>query len=75
VDVGAKEEIHRLIGQLAASGTAVLVVTTDLAEVLRISDRVLVVREGSIAAEFGPDATQVDILAAASGAVTTRKAS
>ena len=75
VDVGAKEEIHRLIGQLAESGTAVLVVTTDLAEVLRISDRVLVVREGSIAAEFGPTATQVDILAAASGAVTTRKAS
>ncbi|WP_411733217.1 sugar ABC transporter ATP-binding protein [Paeniglutamicibacter sp.] len=75
VDVGAKEEIHRLIGQLAASGTAVLVVTTDLSEVLRISDSVLVVREGNIVAEFGAEATQVDILAAASGAADIRKVS
>lgn len=75
VDVGAKEEIHRLIGQLAASGTAVLVVTTDLSEVLRISDSVLVVREGSIVAKFGAEVTQVDILAAASGAADTRKVS
>ncbi|ODT26006.1 MAG: ABC transporter ATP-binding protein [Microbacterium sp. SCN 69-37] len=72
VDVGAKEEIHRLISKLADGGTAVLVVTTDLSEVLRISDRVLVVREGRIGAEFGNDATQVDILAAASGAGTTK---
>jgi rhamnose transport system ATP-binding protein len=68
VDVGAKEEIHRIISRLADEGTAVLVVTSDLGEVLRISDRILVVRAGEIAAEFKPDATQVEILAAASGA-------
>jgi rhamnose transport system ATP-binding protein len=68
VDVGAKEEIHRIISRLADEGTAVLVVTSDLGEVLRISDRILVVRSGEIAAEFAPDATQVEILAAASGA-------
>jgi rhamnose transport system ATP-binding protein len=68
VDVGAKEEIYRIISKLADEGTAVLVVTSDLGEVLRISDRILVVRAGQIAAEFRPDATQVEILAAASGA-------
>ncbi|MFT2818064.1 sugar ABC transporter ATP-binding protein [Leifsonia sp. A12D58] len=67
VDVGAKEEIHRIISGLADQGTAVLVVTSDLGEVLRISDRILVIRAGKIAAEFGADATQVEILAAAAG--------
>lgn len=69
VDVGAKEEIHRIIEELAASGTAALVVTSDLGEVLRVSDRILVVRAGEIVAEFGRDATQVQILAAAAGDV------
>jgi len=67
VDVGAKEEIHRIITDLADNGTAVLVVTSDLQEVLRIADRLLVIRAGAIAAEFGPDAKQVDVLAAAAG--------
>lgn len=69
VDVGAKEEIHRIITELAQEGTAVLVVTSDLPEALRISDRLLVVRGGTTTVEFGPDATQVDVLAAAAGAV------
>jgi rhamnose transport system ATP-binding protein len=69
VDVGAKEEIHRIITELAESGTAVLVVTSDLPEALRIADRLLVVRGGTTTVEFGPDATQVDVLAAAAGAV------
>jgi rhamnose transport system ATP-binding protein len=70
VDVGAKEEIHRIISGLANEGTAVLVVTSDLGEVLRISDRILVVRAGEIVNEFGQGATQVEIIAAASGAET-----
>lgn len=69
VDVGAKEEIHRIITELADDGTAVLVVTSDLPEALRISDRVQVVRGGTTTVEFGPDATQVDVLAAAAGDV------
>jgi len=68
VDVGAKEEIHRIIDALAAEGTAVLVVTSDLPEALRIADRLLVVRNGTTTAEFGPGASQVDVLAAAAGA-------
>lgn len=69
VDVGAKEEIHRIITGLAQDGTAVLVVTSDLPEALRIADRVLVVRGGTTTVGFGPDATQVDVLAAAAGAL------
>jgi ABC-type sugar transport system ATPase subunit len=68
VDVGAKEEIHRIITELAENGTAVLVVTSDLPEALRISDRLQVVRGGTTTVEFGPDANQVDVLAAAAGA-------
>jgi rhamnose transport system ATP-binding protein len=67
VDVGAKEEIHRIVDGLASEGTAVLVVTSDLGEVQRMSDRILVVRSGEIVSEFTPDATQVEILAAAAG--------
>ncbi|MFC7533748.1 sugar ABC transporter ATP-binding protein [Actinoplanes sp. GCM10030250] len=67
VDVGAKEEIHRIITELAEEGTAVLVVTSDLPEALRIADRIQVVRGGTTTDEFGPDASQVDLLAAAAG--------
>lgn len=75
VDVGAKEEIHRIIAELADAGTAVLMVTSDLPEGLRIADRLLVVRNGTTVAEFGPDATQVDVLAAAAGAQDEMEAS
>lgn len=67
VDIGAKEEIHRIIAELAAEGTAVLVVTSDLPEALRVADRLVVVRGGTTTREFGPDATQVDVLAEAAG--------
>ena len=67
VDVGAKEEIHKQILALADQGTAVLVVSSDLLEVLELADRVLVVRAGSIVAEFGRGASQADVLAAAAG--------
>ncbi len=67
VDVGAKEEIHRLVADLADQGAAVVVVTADLPEALRVADRIIVVRDGTTTTEFGPDASQVDVLAAASG--------
>jgi len=69
VDVGAKEEIHRIVTELAEKGTGVLVVTSDLGEVQRIADRVIVIRNGAIVREFGPDATQVELLAAAAGEI------
>ncbi|GAA5152695.1 sugar ABC transporter ATP-binding protein [Pseudonocardia eucalypti] len=70
VDVGAKEEIHQLVRGQAEQGSAVLVVSTDLPEVLRLADRLLVVRAGRITASFGPGASQADVLAAAAGDVS-----
>jgi ABC-type sugar transport system ATPase subunit len=58
VDVGAKEEIYRLIRDLAAAGKAVLVASSDLEEVLEIGDRVLAMRRGRIVGEFGGDAIE-----------------
>ena len=67
VDVGAKEEIHQIVSDLADAGTAVLMITTDLAEVLRVSDRIIVFRAGRVVAELPPTATQSHVLALAAG--------
>lgn len=69
VDIGAKEEIYRIVEQLCASGTAVLVASSDLGEAIRIADRLVVMRNGEIFTTFGPNARQSDVLAAASGAL------
>ena len=53
VDVGAKAEIYRVVEELAAGGAAVLMISSDLEEVLRLSDRVLVMHEGRLAGEVG----------------------
>jgi ribose transport system ATP-binding protein len=66
IDVGAKAEIHKLIDELAKSGLAVLVMTSEMPELLGVSDRVLVMNNGQITGEFGRDeADQEKILAAA----------
>jgi len=52
IDVGAKAEIHRLMSELAAEGVAILMISSELPEVLGMSDRVLVMREGRLVAEF-----------------------
>ncbi len=52
VDVGAKSEIYKVIGDLAAEGLGVIVVSSYLPEVLGLADRVLVMREGSVAGEL-----------------------
>lgn len=70
VDIGAKEEIHRIIADLCREGTAVLIATSDLSEALRVADRLIVVRNGTCFTEFGPRATQMQVLAAASGELT-----
>ncbi|AFL50460.1 ribose transport system ATP-binding protein [Sinorhizobium fredii] len=55
IDVGAKAEIYHLIEELAAEGHSVIVVSSELPEVMRVSDRVLVMRDGRIVAELGRD--------------------
>jgi len=66
VDVGAIAEIHQLIGQLADAGMSVLVISSYLPEVLGLSDRVLVYRQGRVVEEFSPaEATTEKIMYAA----------
>ena len=68
VDIGAKAEVHRIISQLAAQGMAIVLISSELLEVLGMADRVVVLHEGRIAAEFGRDeASQERIMAAATG--------
>ncbi len=55
IDIGAKAEIYGLIEQLAAAGKSVIVVSSELPEILRLADRVLVMRQGRIAAELQRD--------------------
>jgi len=68
IDVGAKAEIHALMSQLAQEGVGVLMISSELPEVLGVSDRILVMHEGRVAGEFDRDqATQDDIMRAATG--------
>ncbi|NCF66423.1 MAG: ATP-binding cassette domain-containing protein [Chloroflexi bacterium] len=68
VDVGAKAEIHALMRDLARQGVAVLMISSDLPEVLGVSDRILVMHEGRVTGEFDRDeATQDVIMHAATG--------
>lgn len=63
VDVGAKAEIYKLIGQMAKEGKTVIVISSDLPEILGICDRILVVNQGTIAANImREDASQEKIL-------------
>ncbi|RXT25187.1 ABC transporter [Rhizobium leguminosarum] len=55
IDVGAKSEIYHLIEALAAEGHSVIVVSSELPEVMRVSDRVLVMRDGTVVAELSRD--------------------
>jgi len=66
VDVGAKSEIHRLIYELAGKGAAVLVISSDLPEVLAVSDRILVMRVGRITAELPKGAAEAAVMKYAS---------
>ncbi len=69
IDVGAKQEIYALINELAAAGVAIVLLSSDLTEVLGLSDRVLVMRAGRIAGEFArADASAERVMACAVGA-------
>jgi inositol transport system ATP-binding protein len=67
IDVGAKAEVHNLIRDLARAGTAIVVISSDLPEVLAVAHRILVMREGRITGQLsGPDATEEKIMRYAS---------
>jgi rhamnose transport system ATP-binding protein len=68
IDVGTKAEVHRLMSDLAADGVAVLMVSSELPEVLGMADRVLVMREGRLVAEIPrADADSEAVMRAATG--------
>ncbi len=63
IDIGAKTEIHKLLRKLASEGMGVIVISSELPEVLAVSDRVLVMRHGRVAGEMGiEEATQESIM-------------
>jgi inositol transport system ATP-binding protein len=52
IDVGAKVEVHNLLFQMAASGIAIIVISSELPEILALSDRIVMMREGRISGEI-----------------------
>lgn len=68
VDVGAKAEIHRLVKEIADEGTAVLMVSSDLPELLELADVIHVVRDGHITGTLSGDAaTETEVMSLAAG--------
>ncbi len=69
IDVGTKSEVHRFLSQEASRGLAILMISSELPEVLGMSDRILVMREGRLVAHFNAaEANPENVIAAASGA-------
>ena len=69
IDIGAKAEVFRLLGEQAAQGLAVVFSTSEVAECLSIAHRIIVMRRGKISAQFGADVTKEQIMAASGEAV------
>jgi rhamnose transport system ATP-binding protein len=70
IDVGTKPEVHRLLSELAAQGVAVLMISSELPEVLGMADRVVVLFEGRVMREFARSEADEDaIMRAATGTV------
>jgi len=68
IDVGAKSEIHRLLSELASSGMAVVMISSELPEILGMSDRIAVMHEGKLKGELSrEEATQESIMRLATG--------
>lgn len=74
IDVGAKAEVHRLINELAKQGMAIFMISSELPEIMAMSDRIMVMREGRITAQFNQqEATAERIMAAATGQVLEKE--
>ncbi|MCB2010223.1 MAG: sugar ABC transporter ATP-binding protein [Geminicoccaceae bacterium] len=74
IDIGAKAEIYRTMRDLAAQGIAIIFVTSDLEEVMALSDRIAVMADGRVTGEFGPDVPASRVIAAATPAKTRDQA-
>ncbi len=68
IDIATKAEVHHLLSQLAHDGVGILMISSELPEVLRVSDRILVMREGRLAGEYSrAEASEENIMSAATG--------
>jgi ribose transport system ATP-binding protein len=67
IDVGAKVEIHKLLRELAQSGIGVIVISSELPELIGLCDRVVVIREGRVAGELEGEMTEEAVIRLASG--------
>jgi ribose transport system ATP-binding protein len=66
IDVGAKAEVHRIISELADNGAGILLISSEMPEILHLSDRILVMHDGNVTAELSrEEATQESIMHAA----------
>jgi ABC-type sugar transport system ATPase subunit len=75
VDVAGKEEIYRILDELAAEGAAILMITSDIVELLRMSDRIAVLAEGRLSGELdAPSATEEVVMQLAAGRQSRRAA-
>ena len=73
IDVGTKNSVHQLMSELAAEGMAIILISSELPEIIGMSDRILVMREGYVTGEFSREqATQEKILTAATEDVRAR---
>jgi ribose transport system ATP-binding protein len=74
VDIGAKQEIYRLIRERAAQGTAVMLISSELEEIIALSDRVVVIHRGAISGELaGNEITEENIMRLAVDMATTER--
>jgi ABC-type sugar transport system ATPase subunit len=74
VDVGAKSEIYMLLRELAKTGVGIIMISSDLSEILGVSDRILVMREGGIVGELSRDeAKEENVIALAAGVQSSEK--
>ena len=68
IDIGAKIEVHRIVATLAAAGLGIILISSDLPEVLAMADRIVVMHEGSVTAQLGrAEATEERVMFAATG--------
>ena len=67
IDVGAKAGIHELMRELARAGAAILMISSDLPEVIGMSDRIMVMRDGTFAGELPAGASEAAIMLLATG--------
>lgn len=76
IDIAAKAEVHQLIGDLVANGVAVVLISSELVEILAASDRIVVLHEGRVTDEFDrSEATEERVMLAATGVVRRELAS